>query len=166
MKDVKVGQRATITSPSYPGKTFVGKVSFVAPFLSPETRSMKVRVQLSNRDGLLKPDMFVSAQLEPPSAHVLAVPASAVLNTGKRQLVYVETVPGTFRPREVALGAKAQGYYPVLSGLNPGDRVATSGGFLIDANSQIQAGFGIEDPSVTDSEAHEHEHGPHGHGSH
>ncbi len=144
MKDVSVGHRATITSPSYPGKTFVGRVSFVYPFLNPETRSMKVRVELSNRDGLLKPDMFVTAAFQSPGTRTLAVPASAVLTTGKRQIVYVETTPGRFQPREVSLGGKTMAHYPVISGLSEGERVATSGGFLIDANSQIQAGFGIE----------------------
>jgi Cu(I)/Ag(I) efflux system membrane fusion protein len=156
MKDVKVGHRAVITSPSYPGKSFVGKVSFVYPFLNPETRSMKVRVELSNPDGLLKPDMFVTASLRAPESQALSVPASAVLDTGKRQVVYVETAPGHFRPREVSLGGKAMGYYPVLSGLTEGEKVATSGGFLIDANSQIQAGFGIEasEPVPSGHEGH------------
>ncbi len=156
MKDVKVGHRATITSPSYPGKTFVGKVSFIYPFLNPETRSMKVRVELSNRDGLLKPDMFVTAQLQAPGSQVLAVPASAVLDTGKRQIVYVQTAPGTFQPREVSLGGKAMDHFPVLSGLKQGEKVATSGGFLIDANSQIQAGFGVEasEPVTSGHEGH------------
>ena len=150
MQDVKVGHRAEITSPSYPGKTFVGKVSFVYPFLNPETRSMKVRVELSNSEGLLKPDMFVTASIQAPGSRALAVPASAVLDTGKRQIVYVETAPGHFRPREVSLGAKAMQNYSVLSGLKQGEKVATSGGFLIDANSQIQAGFGIDDASPQD----------------
>ncbi len=162
MKDVKVGHRAEITSPSYPGKTFVGKVSFVYPFLNPETRSMKVRVELSNSDGLLKPDMFVTASLQAPGNRALAVPASAVLDTGKRQIVYVETAPGTFRPREVSLGGKAMDHFPVLSGLKAGEKVATSGGFLIDANSQIQAGFGVdaEAPAETQAPAAQ------GHGGH
>lgn len=156
MKDVKVGHRAIITSPSYPGKTFVGKVGFVYPFLNPETRSMKVRVELSNPDGLLKPDMFVTASLEAPASQALSVPASAVLSTGKRQIVYVETAAGHFRPREVSLGGKAMDHYPVLSGLKQGEKVATSGGFLIDANSQIQAGFGVDagEPVMPGHEGH------------
>ncbi|MNR75426.1 Cation efflux system protein CusB precursor [compost metagenome] len=167
MADVKVGHRATLTSPAYPGKTFVGKVTFIIPFLNPETRSMKVRVELANPDGLLKPDMFVTASLQAPGSQALAVPASAVLDTGKRQLVYVETTLGTFHPREVSLGAKAAGYYPVKSGLAAGERVATSGGFLIDANSQIQAGFGVDaEAPVAPHDSGAQGHGGHGHGSH
>lgn len=161
MRDVLVGHRAVVTSPSYPGKSFVGKVSFIYPFLSPETRSMKVRVELTNRDGLLKPDMFVTTSIQSPGKTTLAVPASAVLSTGKRQIVYVETAPGIFRPREVALGAKTMDHYPVLSGLTQGERVATSGGFLIDANSQIQAGFGIEDSGTAPDGAPAPGHGSH-----
>lgn len=164
MKDVKVGHRATLTSPSYPGRSFVGKVSFIYPFLNPETRSLKVRIALSNPDGALKPDMFVTASLQAPAKEALAVPASAVLDTGKRQIVYVETEAGRFRPREVSLGGKTMGYYPVLSGLEEGDHVATSGGFLIDANSQIQAGFGIDDVTPA-APSHGHE-GHDGHGDH
>jgi len=160
MTDVKVGHRAVITTPSYPGRSFVGKVSFVYPFLNPETRSMKVRVELSNADGLLKPDMFVTASIQAPGDEALAVPASAVLDTGKRQLVYVEAAPGTFRPRDVTLGGKTGEHYTVLAGLQAGEKVATSGGFLIDANSQIQAGFGV------DAEAPAKAHEPSGHGAH
>jgi len=162
MKDVKVGHRATLTSPSYPGKTFVGKVSFIYPFLNPETRSMKVRVELANRDGLLKPEMFVTASLQAPGTQALAVPASAVLDTGKRQIVYVETEAGTFRPREVSLGSKIGDHYPVLGGLSKGEHVATSGGFLIDANSQIQAGFGVD----AEAPVAPHGHGAGAHGGH
>ena len=168
MTDVKVGHRAVITSPSYPARSFVGKVSFVTPFLTPETRSMKVRVPLSNPDGILKPDMFVTASLQAPENQALAVPASAVLTTGKRQIVYVEAEAGRFRPREVSLGGKTMEHYPVLSGLKAGERVATSGGFLLDANSQIQAGFGIDAADAQDDGARsEGAHGgSSGHGSH
>ncbi|MNX81616.1 Cation efflux system protein CusB precursor [compost metagenome] len=146
LKDVKVGQRAELTAPAHPGKTFVGRVSFIYPFLNPESRTVKVRVELSNPDGALKPEMYVAASFKAPAggAQPLAVAASAVIDTGRRKLVYVETSPGVFRPREVSLGQKAQDHYPVLSGLSQGEKVATSGGFLIDANSQIQAGMGAD----------------------
>lgn len=165
MNDVKVGHQAVVTSPSQPGKSFTGTVSFVYPFLNPETRSMKVRITLSNPDGALKPDMFVTASLRAPGSEVLAVPASAVLDTGKRQVVYVEASPGTFRPRDVRLGNKVGAYYPVLEGLEAGEKVATSGGFLIDANSQIQAGFDVdaEAPVHAGGQAPAHAHGHGGH---
>ncbi|HEY9899950.1 MAG TPA: efflux RND transporter periplasmic adaptor subunit [Pantanalinema sp.] len=147
MKDVKVGQRAEITTPAHPGKTFVGRVSFIYPFLNPESRTVRIRVDLANQDGRLKPDMFVATTFKAPAlgAQPLAVAASAVIDTGRRKLVYVETAPGVFRPREVSLGQKAGDHYPVLSGLSKGEKVATSGGFLLDADSQIQAGMGAAD---------------------
>lgn len=147
LKDVKIGQRAEITTPSHPGKTFVGRVSFIYPFLNPESRTVKVRVELPNQGGLLKPDMFASATFKASvgGTQPLAVPASAVLDTGRRKLVYVEAAAGVFKPREVSLGQKAGDFFPVLSGLAEGEKVATSGGFLIDASSQIQAGMGGAD---------------------
>lgn len=142
LRDVKVGQRVEVTSPAYPGVTFVGRVAFIYPFLNPETRTVKVRAELSNSDGRLKPEMFVTASIASSvgKASQLAVPSSAVLDAGRRKLVYVEVSSGVFRPREVSLGQKAGKYYPVLAGLRAGERVATSGGFLLDASSQLQAG--------------------------
>lgn len=140
LSHLKVGQSIEITTPSYPGKTFKGRISFIYPFLSPETRTIKVRAALSNPHALLKPEMLVTATIqEPISPHQLAVPASAVIDSGRRQLVYVEVSPGTFRPRKVRLGGKSGNYYPVLSGLRHAEKVATSGGFLLDASSQIQS---------------------------
>lgn len=137
---IKVGQPIAITTPSYPGRTFRGHISFIYPFLSPETRTVKVRAALSNPQGMLKPEMLVTAAIqESVSANQLAVPASAVIDSGRTQLVYVEVSSGSFRPREVRLGSKSGSYYPVLSGLRKAEKVATSGGFLLDASSQIQS---------------------------
>lgn len=141
MRDVRLGQTVEVTTPSYPGKTFRGRISFVYPFLNAESRTVKVRATIPNPGQRLKPDMFVTASLVTAhGAEQLAVPASAVLDTGRRKLVYVEAAPGVFRPREVSLGAKAEAYYPVISGLAAGENVAVSGGFLLDAASQIQSG--------------------------
>lgn len=142
MARLRMGQRVEVTSPSYPGTIFVGRVSFIYPYLDPQTRTVRVRAELSNPQGRLKPDMYVTAAIHVSTgaAHQLAVPASAVIDTGRRKIVYVEVSQGVFRPREVDLGVRAGGFYPVVSGLRPGDRVATSGGFLLDADSQIQAG--------------------------
>lgn len=137
---IKVGQSLAITTPSYPGRTFKGRISFIYPFLSPETRTVKVRASLGNPQRMLKPEMLVTVTIQEfVGGRQLAVPASAVIDSGRQQLVYVEVSKGTFRPREVRLGSKSDGYYQVLSGLNSGEKVATSGGFLLDASSQIQA---------------------------
>lgn len=140
MRNVKVGQGVEVTTPSFPGKTFRGRIAFIYPFLNPDSRTVKVRAVLPNPGQRLKPDMFVTASLVTANAAHLAVPSSAVLDTGRRKLVYLEVAPGVFRPREVSLGNKADAYYPVLSGIEEGQKVAVSGGFLLDAASQIQSG--------------------------
>ena len=139
---VKMGQKVEIISQSYPGQTFSGRVSFIYPFLDPRTRTVKVRVEMANPGLKLKTDMFVTAQIKAPLGNALAVPASAVMDTGKRQVVWVETQPGMFEPRDVQAGARVGDKVQILSGLNRGDKVAVSGGYLIDSESQLTSGSG------------------------
>lgn len=139
---VKVGQRVEITSQSYPGKSFSGKVSYIYPFLDPKTRTVKVRVTLANRGMQLKPDMFVNAVVKSPLGAGLIVPVTAVIDTGKRQIVWVESKPGTFEPRDVKVGARVNDQVQILSGVKQGEKVATSGGYLIDSESQLSGGSG------------------------
>jgi Cu(I)/Ag(I) efflux system membrane fusion protein len=141
---VKLGQSVSITSQSYPGKPFTGRVAFVYPFLDPKTRTVKVRVELANPGLKLKPDMYVSALIKSPLGATLAVPASAVVDTGKRQVVWVETEPGMFEPRDVQLGARVGDNVQVISGLAAGEKVAATGGYLIDSESQLKGGGGHE----------------------
>jgi membrane fusion protein, copper/silver efflux system len=142
---VKVGQRVAITSQSYPGKTFTGKVSFIYPFLDPKTRTVKVRVELPNPGMRLKPDMFVTAVIKSPLPSALAVPSSAVIDTGKRQVVWVETQPGMFQPRDVQVGARIDDKVQIVSGLSEGDKVAATGAYLIDSESQLKGGSGAQE---------------------
>ena len=139
---VKLGQRVEILSQSYPGKTFSGRVSFIYPFLDPKTRTVKVRVEMANPGLKLKPDMFVSASIKVPLGNAMAVPASAVMDTGKRQLVWVEMKPGMFEPRDVQVGARVGDKVQIVSGLKNGERVAASGGYLIDSEAQLKGGGG------------------------
>ena len=148
---VQLGQRAEIVSQSYPGRTFAGRVSFIHPLLDPKTRTVKVRVELPNPELMLKPDMFVTATLTAPLDPVLAVPVSAVIDTGKRRVVWVETGPGVFTAREVTVGARAGGYVQVLAGLRQGERVAVSGGYLLDSEAQFSGGSG-QDPGSRKNE--------------
>ncbi len=138
--NVKVGQKVEITSQSYPGKTFTGRVSYIYPFLDPKTRTVKVRVELPNPGMRLKPDMFVNASIRIPLAPALVVPASAVMDTGQRKVVWLEAKPGVFEPRDVTVGERDGDQIQILSGLFRGDRVAVSGGYLIDSESQLQSG--------------------------
>ncbi len=140
---VRVGQRATATTVAYPGRTFAGTVSFISPVLQPETRTAQVRIELANRDGLLKPAMFGSVDLPAGRTEAsLAVPESAILDTGTRQLVLVDRGGGVFEPREIRVGARGDGYAEVLTGLDAGDPVVVNGNFLIDAESNLRSATG------------------------
>lgn len=135
---LRPGQRVDIAPQSYPGKTFSGRVSLINPFLDPKTRTIKVRIVLPNPEFKLKPEMFVRATIREPLGDCLAVPLSAVMDRGQRKIVWVETVPGAFVVREVAVGARAGDMIQILSGLAAGEMVAASGGYLIDSESQLR----------------------------
>lgn len=140
--NIKIGQKVDITSQSYPGRTFTGKVSFIYPFLDPKTRTVKVRVQIANPGLRLKPDMFVNVSLKMPLGDALVVPVAAVMDTGRRKVAWVETKPGMFEPRDVRVGARVGDQLQILSGLARGDKVAASGGYLIDSEAQLKGGAG------------------------
>jgi len=222
---VRYGQEVTLSAEALPGRVFTGKVTFVQPIVSEETRTVRVPVHLENKDHSLKPGMFVSAvirsalgsdgraaptgvegkfscpmhpqilrdqpgkcpicemQLEKipeaaPSDHdshaghsptvaatapanvgVLAVPITAVLDSGTRRIVYVEKSRGLFEPREVALGPRAGEYFPVLKGVEDGDRVVTRGGFLIDSQFQITGHPSLFYPGGLAAGSGAHQHG-------
>jgi Cu(I)/Ag(I) efflux system membrane fusion protein len=139
---IKTGERVGIISQSYPGKTFNGRVSYIYPFLDPKTRTVRVRVEIPNPGLRLKPDMFVNASVKIPLGNVLAVPVTAVLDTGKRKVVWMETKPGMFVPRDVQTGARVGNDVQILSGLLRGDRIAATGGYLIDSEAQLRGGGG------------------------
>ncbi len=134
-----VGTVVSVTAEAYPGKVFQGRVGFVDPVVSPDTRTLKVRIDLANPGGLLKPEMFVKVTLKGARVRALAVPEGAVVVTGDRALVWIEAAQGTFEPRDVTVGRRGNGFYEVLSGLSGGEPVAASGGFLIDSESQLKA---------------------------
>ncbi len=139
---IKIGQRVDIVSQSYPGKIFKGRVSFIYPFLDPKTRTVKVRVEIPNPGLKLKPDMFVNATVKVPLGESLVVPVTAVMDTGSRQVVWVEAKPGMFEPHDVKTGARVGDNIQILSGLMRGDKVAVSGGYLIDSEAQLKGGGG------------------------
>ena len=134
-------QELTITTRAYPDKTFRAKVSFIDPVLHPSTRTVEVRAVLKNRDAMLKPGMFVSGSMEgAATAGAVSIPASAVLWTGKRSVVYVKTHPGepVFEMREIVLGNYNGDSYVVVSGLSGGEEIVTNGTFTVDAAAQLQ----------------------------
>jgi len=137
---VKVGQRGRVELDYLPGSVFESKVSYVYPFLDPKTRTARVRLELPNRDGLLKPDMFANVVIETDvRSHALAVPEEAVIRSGKRNLVVVALGDGRFEPRDIVTGLDSgDGWLEVREGLTDGERVVTSGQFLIDSESKLQ----------------------------
>lgn len=136
---IRPGQAVELTSPALPGRTFSGTVRSMDPVLNADSRTLRVRAQVTDPDGALKPEMYLSAMIEAGLGRRLAIPESAVMDTGTRQLAYVQTEPGTYEPREIRLGHQADGYDEVVSGLREGEKVATSANFLIDSESRIQA---------------------------
>lgn len=137
---VRVGQPVTVRARSFPGRTFSGKISVIYPQVNRETRTARARIELANPDLALLPDMYVDAEIDTGNpAPVLAIPESAVLDTGVRQSVLVDKGEGRFEPREVKLGRRGNGYAEVREGLNEGDRVVVSANFLIDAESNLKA---------------------------
>ena len=137
------GQTLDVSTNSYPNETFTAKVSFVAPLLNKQTRTLEVRAELDNKNGMLKPGMFVQAAVEVANkrdGEVLTIPESAVLWTGTRSLVYVQPNPNssTFEMREVELGNLMNGSYAVNSGLQSGEMIVAKGTFTVDAAAQLQ----------------------------
>ena len=141
LANIRVGQDATITVRAYPGRTFSGRVAFIYPVVGQETRTARVRIEMPNPDDLLKADMYATVEIQSPlGAHdVLAVPESAVIDSGARQVVLVDHGDGRFEPRAVTLGDRADGYAAVLEGVRVGEQVVVSANFLIDAESNLKA---------------------------
>jgi RND family efflux transporter MFP subunit len=136
---ISLGQSASVTLPYFPGQTYSGKVAFIAPQLDSQTRTLKVRLQFPNPDNKLKPEMYASVSIFVDYGRQLAVPESAVLDSGTQQIVFIAQENGHFEPRSIQLGAKVNDRFIVVSGLTPGEKVVTSGNFLIDSESQLKA---------------------------
>lgn len=139
---VRVGQQVEIRSAVEHGAAFNGRISFVYPFHDPKTHTVKARVEMLNPGQRLKPDMFVNAIIRVPLVKGIVIPVTAVIDTGKRQVAWVESSPGMFEPRDVRVGERIDDKVQILSGLKPGDKVAVSGGYLIDSESQLKGGGG------------------------
>ncbi|MFZ1976279.1 MAG: efflux RND transporter periplasmic adaptor subunit [Candidatus Acidiferrales bacterium] len=139
---VKIGDPVALTVDTYPGRTFSGRVDFIYPDIDMTTRTARVRLVFPNPDLKLTPGMFVNAAIKIPMGRQLVIPATGVLQSGTRQVVFVDHGNGNLEPREVALGARVGDSFIVLKGLKPGESVVTSANFLIDSESQLQAALG------------------------
>ncbi len=136
---VKIGQSATMTLSYLPGRTFAGRVTFIHPFLSGNTRTVKVRLEFANPDLMLRPEMFARVALEAAGGEGLVVPTSAIVGTGTRDIVFVDRGGGHFEPRDVTLGTRLDDATEILAGLEEGERVVASGNFLIDSESRLKS---------------------------
>src|SRR5216684_2106410 len=142
LERIKVGAPATLTVNTYPGRTFTGRVDFIYPQVDMDTRTAKVRIVFSNPGLQLKPGMFVNVSLKVPMGSQLVIPASGVLQSGTREIAFVERSDGYIEPREVQLGSRVGDDFIVLKGLKAGEQIVTSANFLIDSESQLQAALG------------------------
>ncbi len=140
---VELGRPATVTIPSLPDRQFTGKVVFIAPTVDEVTRTVQVRIELSNKEGIFKPGMFAQISIQHPMGDGLLVPTSAVLQTGERNIAYRVESDDHFVPVAVKISPIQFGdQYQILEGLKEGERIVTSANFLIDSESRIRLGGG------------------------
>jgi membrane fusion protein, copper/silver efflux system len=140
LAQVAVGTKVTIRPRALAGQSFGGTVALVYPHLNAATRTARIRIEVPNPDELLRPEMYVDADIEAGTpGPVLAVPEGAVLDSGARQAVLVDKGEGRFEPREVKLGGRGGGFVEITDGLSEGEAVVTSANFLIDAESNLKA---------------------------
>ena len=111
----------------------------VGPVVAAQTRTASVRIELENLAGILKPDMYADVILQSSAGASVAVPESAVMNTGTRSVVFVARTGGTFEPRQVAIGTRADGFYAIRSGVQPGEQVVVDANFLVDSESRLKS---------------------------
>jgi Cu(I)/Ag(I) efflux system membrane fusion protein len=144
---VRVGQRATVTLDAYPDEQFTGRVIYIYPFVDEKTRTNKVRYEFVNRGGRLKPGMYANVEITGSAGSAIVVPANAVLDSGKEQVVFVSKGDGYFEPRRVKIGRRFDDRIQIVDGVKEGEQVATSATFLLDSESQLRASLqGFETP--------------------
>jgi Cu(I)/Ag(I) efflux system membrane fusion protein len=141
LSNINVGSTVKLHLRAFPGEEFIGRVTFIYPVINSQTRTVKVRSEFSSSGGRLKPQMYGETVFNKSIGQGLLVPADAVIIAGKRAVVWAKTGDGMFEAREVILGNRYNNKYHIISGLNEGDEIAASGGFLIDSESQLKTGM-------------------------
>jgi membrane fusion protein, copper/silver efflux system len=137
---VAEGQPAVVRVRGYPDRSFAGKIARIYPHLNKETRTARIRIELPNPDGILRPEMYVEVEVATGAGlRVIAVPDAALIDTGARQVVLIDKGEGRFEPREVKTGARGSDYVEIRDGVAEGERVVTAANFLIDAESNLKA---------------------------
>ncbi len=151
---VRVGARATVSLDAYPGQSFAGRAIYIYPYVDENSRTAKVRMQFANPAGRLKPGMFAHVELTGASGSGLTVPADAVLDSGREQVVFVAQGDGVFSPRHVTVGRRTADVLEITNGLKEGEQVATGAAFFLDSESQLRAGLqNYESPAGVPSSA-------------
>ncbi|WP_426439154.1 efflux RND transporter periplasmic adaptor subunit [Bradyrhizobium genosp. P] len=144
---IEVGQKAIVRLRSDPDKAFIGKVGLIYPHLMAETRTGRIRIELPNRDEVMRPDMYADVEIATGTeAPVVTVSSSAVIDGGDRQIVLLDKGDGRFEPRNVKLGRRGGGRVEIKEGLAENDKVVVSANFLIDAESNLKAALSGLDP--------------------
>lgn len=149
---IHVGQNAKVDVPSLPEEIFTGTIRSIDPMIAAATRTTRIRVQVEDPKGLLKPDMYVNVTVEINLGEALAIPEEAVFNTGTKQIVFINKGEGLFEPRDVKVGVKAEGFFELKEGIKEGEEVVTSGNFLIDSESRLKAAL----EGMTGGGGHQH----------
>ena len=148
LASVRTGARAAVAVQAYPDRSFNARVTYIYPSVTEQTRTVRVRLELPNPEGLLKPNMLATVTLQTPQSNALVIPADALVDTGTQQLVFVAEGDGRFTPRDVRIGRKTPGEVEVLSGLKAGDEVASSATFFLDSESQLRGALQNYEPSA------------------
>lgn len=154
---MRIGQKINFTVASIPGKNFTSSISFVDPFINQQTRTAAIRAEINNPQQMLKPEMFVRANIKANLSvkdKSLVIPKTSVLWTGKRSVVYVKVPEAefpSFEMREITLGSSLGDYYLVESGLNEGEEIVTNGVFAIDAAAQLSGNYSMMNREVDTS---------------
>ena len=142
VRSLKTGQRVEARADAYPDKMFTGVISFISPIVDPSSRTVRVRVDVPNLGEKLKPEMFINATMKLTLPPTIVVPITALLASGNRQIVWVQKNENLFEPHTVTIGEKNTDAVQILTGIENGDIVVTSGGYLLDSESQLQATSG------------------------
>jgi len=137
--NIHIGETARISLQAVPGRAFTARINYIQPQVDPMTRTLKVRLDMDNPGLIIKPDMYADVEFRVDLPVQLTVPADAVLDAGDRKTVFVDRGNGFFEPRQVTTGERNGNRIQILSGLTAGERIVTSGNFLIDSESQMKA---------------------------
>lgn len=154
---IRIGQKLNLRFLALPGKELKSTVDFINPDLNPQTRTLKIRTTIGNPDGLLRPGMVADAELTVHMSGLpLVIPRSAIIDTGKRKVVWIKTGKKTFKAKMVKTGFESQGYVQIKEGLIEGEEVVIEGNFLLDAQAQLFGGYEISGKKAEASHSHQH----------